>query len=260
MSPSLGTARATDGRRGRQVAVEARQRHRAHHPARPVDPGSRAGAGGRSSHQRRWCRTRRALRLLRLGHPVERREHHRDQVLRRLRPPPGPISPGRSTQQSAVAWPAVVVDGRQAGAGAAEELVQRAGGRGRSPAARGASTPPPRGRASSTCTSGLGGVGLLRAVREVAVPARWRRCQWPATGMTPKSVYSVRSARRTGRHHERGRGPGVGSPGQQRSSSAAADARPWCAGSDHQLGQLLHLAEARRRGEAHEPVAVLAEQ
>ena len=151
------------------------------------------------------------------------------------------MSPSDDTQHSARASPDERVEQRQAGPVARRRTRAARGARWiRAPSARAASTPRRRDRPSARARRGRSCPPASAARGTCSV--RWRRCQWPATGITPKFVYSVRSLGRPGRHDDapelrrRRAGP---APLEQ----LAPEADALLLGLDHQLGHLLHPAE-----------------
>ena len=161
------------------------QRHRAHHPARPVDVEPEPAQAveqppgiGRAEHPERF-------RLLRLRHPVERRQHHRYEVSGGSHGWADLSAGTDPAERHRLA--ALLVHVREAAASAAEELVEE---RALVPDRRRLEPLPLGHRAldRERMDAWLATVHeLLRAPLEVA-SERWRKCQCPVTGITPKPV------------------------------------------------------------------------
>ncbi len=196
----------------------------------------------RSSHQLSVAqKTPSVSGSVRRGHAVERLEHHRHQLLRGARPRPARSRrPGRSSTAPRRARPACVHD-RQAGAGAAEELVQQRA----LVADRRRLEALPLGHRPVGLEHHHGRLRRVDLLRAPLAGSRRRR-RAGASGRPPASRRTPGTA--SGRRARR-RPPPPGRArawGRRASSAGAACApmpRPWWLGSDHELGELLHLAE-----------------
>ena len=196
-------------------------------PSSASRPRSRACAGAAAATSSATCRTRSGLGLLRLGHAVERGQHHRHEVPgRRAHRRPDLAVRADPAQRRR---PSPVARHGEAGALAREELVQRAA---RSwPIAAGLEPRPllhralgrraraPRARPSTSASAADVVLGPLRACASGPPPASRRtRCRGVRSAGVPAATTTRPSS-------------GVGSPGQHRSSSARPIPCRWWSGS-----------------------------
>ena len=208
----------------------ARERHRAQDPARPVDAEAERAQAAEQPPASVVREHAQVLGLLRHRHAVERREHDRHEVLGRCAPRRARSRPRATDPAEPGGSPRSASSVGQAGAVAAEELVQRAGARG--PIAAGSSR-----FHSSTARSALehvhAGLGARRSRGSGArgsSSVRWRMCQCPATGITPKLDVEGEVRRRARRPRRPARSRGWGRPASSARAGARPMPRPWCSG------------------------------